>query len=215
MKARAFNAKPHEVRAILAGTKTQTRLILKEQPPDGTNSISTWHHPNDDRLGPHFWSWGPDPTDEMVDYIQPNWALPCPYGKPGDRLWVRETWARCEEDGQMMYRADVGSCIHADMWEQGRIEGVPRYRWRPSIFMPRWASRITLEVTGVRVERLQNISEADAVAESVTADCPIGHIPAHAKAPHTYCYAQLWESINGAGSWDKNPWVWVVEFKRV
>jgi hypothetical protein len=81
--------------------------------------------------------------------------------------------------------------------------------------MPRSLSRITLEITGVRCERLQNISEADAKAEGCDGNCPVGYIPAHQKSPCVYHYAQLWESINGAGSWAENPWVWVIEFKKL
>lgn len=159
------------VRAILAGTKTQTRRIAKPK-----RSIEPM-------------------TDE------------CPYGLEGDRLWVREAWARDDEDGCLMYRADVGSDVNADAWEHGRREGVPRYRWRPSIHMPRWASRITIEVTAVRVERLQEISPEDCSAEGI----PLHHVLVDSRRA---TYADLWESINGPGSWDANPWVWVIEFRR-
>jgi hypothetical protein len=146
----------------------------------------------------------------------------CPYGQPGDRLWVRESWARDDEDGQVMYRADIGRDVCADAWEQGRIEGVPRYKWKPSIHMPRWASRILLEVTSVRVERLQDISESDALAEGVTPKWEPGcsgrlmdAFGGFSFRPAASAYAELWEQINGPGSWDTNPWVWVIEFKRV
>ena len=110
-----------------------------------------------------------------------------PYGRTGDRLWVRETWGHNPEGPGYVYRSDgdFDMKFHGD-------------RWRPSIHMPRWASRITLEVTGVRVERLQDINEEDALAEGVE-----------------HAFRSLWESINGPGSWDANPWVWVVEFRRV
>jgi hypothetical protein len=88
-------------------------------------------------------------------------------------------------------------------------------KWKPSIFMPRDLSRITLEITAIRVERLHSISETDALAEGCSGDCPVGYIPAHQAGPCAYEYAQLWESINGPGSWAANPFVWVLSFKRL
>lgn len=123
----------------------------------------------------------------------------CRYGRPGDRLWVRETFCsdvvRAPHLPQIAYRADY--------------DEIPALRWKPSIHMPRWASRISLEITDVRVERLQHISEEDAVAEGVGGNPTI-----------TPCFAAerfrtLWESINGIGSWDANLLVWVVSFRRV
>lgn len=138
----------------------------------------------------------------------------CPYGQTRDRLWVREAWARDDEDGTLMYRADVGRNSDADLWEQGRLEGVPRYRWRPSIHMPRLASRITLVVTDVRVERLQDITHGDVEAEGI--QCEGAPAPGNLqKAKHAVQFIGLWESIHGRGSWDANPWVWVVEFERL
>lgn len=138
----------------------------------------------------------------------------CPYGQPGDRLWVRETWQgplideELEEEFHQSpdyfkkpefcaYRAtDTLDAINAD----GEALG-----WRPSIHMPRWASRILLEVTSVRVERLQDISEADAEAEGP---------PKHFNSwRDNFC--ALWQKINGDGSWDANPWVWAIEFNRM
>lgn len=194
------------VKALLHGTKTQTRRVVKVQPPAATHSVSTWHHPDDERKGPHFWSWGPDPMNPEFDYMQPDWAHPCQYGQPGDHLWVRETFAyhvhamaaARDEDGPWVYAADG---IHS---RQPRLDD----KWRPSIHMPRAASRITLEVTGVRVERLQSISRGDAMAEG----CPFPNMAA-GPDPRKW-YAELWDDINGPGAWDLNPWVWVVEFSR-
>jgi hypothetical protein len=141
--------------------------------------------------------------------------LPCPYGDVGTRLWVRETWfaggTGSLKDGrgiEVEYRAD-----DTEGWQ-----GI----WRPAIFMPRWASRITLEITDVRVERLQDISEADALTEGL----PLIEFfkPTEIAAftewecrhPHAHSFSRLWDSINaprGYG-WDKNPWVWVISFKR-
>lgn len=180
------------VRAILAGTKTQTRRAVKGWPLEWLESA-------------HF-------TPEYVA-LPENYASP--YGFAGDGLWVRETWARDDEDGTLMYRADLGRDVCADAWEQGRLEGVPSYRWRPSIHMPRQASRMTLEVTGVRVERLQDISEADAQAEGCALECMTPTGDDSGSAIHgPGGYRALWESINGPGSWAANPWVWVVEFRR-
>jgi len=131
----------------------------------------------------------------------------CLYGQPGDRLWARETWAE-NIDGDIVYRADNGVA-------ESMID-----RWRPSIHMPRWASRITLEITGVRVERLNEITEADARAEGV--EC-FDDTKTFRSYWDDFCvclsakdsFQTLWAKINGPDSWDANPWVWVVEFRRV
>lgn len=123
----------------------------------------------------------------------------CPYGQVGDRLWVRESFAVCE-DNNIFYKADG----KPDPWD-----GWDGVKWKPSIHMPRQASRITLEITGIRVERLNDISEADAIAEG----CQCAGVPA--SLTNRGAFAKLWESINGFDSWSVNPWVWVVEFKVV
>lgn len=183
------------VRAILDGTKSQTRRPYKNR-----------KHPD----------FGCDmAASELVREAQHVIDRSCPYGQPGDRLWVRETWARDDHDGMVMFRADVGKGGDADDWQFGINEGAPGYRWRPSIHMPRWASRISLEITTIRVEQLQDISESDAQSEGV---CGVdwGHgMDYGGSACYTKPYRALWESINGDGSWEVNPWVWVVEFKRV
>ncbi|MCS4496240.1 morphogenetic protein [Pantoea sp. B623] len=172
------------VRAVLDGGKTQTRRILKVQPHAGVRNSVFVKSGYEDGHG-----------KELV----------CPFGAVGDRLWVRETWARYNIDQDthdIAYRATT-----PDDWPK---EG----RWRPSIHMPRWASRITLEITGVRVERLQDITNQDAMAEG------IGHLYAYDESQPTpkdatRRFAELWQSIYGADSWQANPWVWVIEFKRV
>ena len=150
-----------------------------------------------------------------------------PYGQPGDRLWVRESWSPDPvADGTWNYTAWSGC-------REGQIAGVPErfqhprfcnyaadwlhgpIRWTPSIHMPRWASRITLEVTGVRVERLNDISTEDAKAEGVEEIDGTVNLRKERMTIHQHAYAQLWEQINGPGSWALNPWVWVVEFKRL
>src|SRR6478752_498640 len=129
----------------------------------------------------------------------------CFYGAVGDRLWVRETWyssiTETENPDSVCYRADD------EMLSWFREKA---YKWKPSIFMPRWASRITLEIVSVRCERLQNITEADAIAEGITDSFPEVECDSYRDG-----YRILWNTINGAGSWDANPWVWLVEFKRL
>lgn len=184
------------VRAILAGTKTQTRRVVK---PVG----------NDDGFAMQDYGdgWWPYRSDDGESPMKGGNEIPhaCPYGQPGDRLWVKETWARDSADGALFYRADVGTGNEADDWQHNIDVGAPGYRWRPPIHMPRWASRITLEVTGVRVERLLDISADDAWAEGIEHSPDVN--PVHQ-------YIELWESINGQGSWNANPWVWVIEFRR-
>lgn len=176
------------VRAILDGTKTQTRRQVKPQ----TIRKSLPHEQR-----PH---WIDASTGKVVR---------CPYGQPGDQLWVRETWARDSEDGALFYRVDVGSGNEADDWQACINNGDSGYRWRPSIHMPRAASRIQLEITAVRIERLNSITISDAIAEGYDGSDP------DPIDPSIKWYSALWETINGAGSWAANPHVWVVEFKRV
>lgn len=174
------------VRAVLAGTKTQTRREFKTR--------NGGVHPNaNDKPG--------------MTQILRN----CPYGQPGDRLWVREAFAivprtayRCSEGVQQALRPDDDhdAAIYREGWTRSR----GGLRWRPSIHMPRWASRLTLGVTGVRLERLQDISHDDACAEGIESQ----------KGGAAACierYRELWESLNGVGSWRENPWVWVITFE--
>ena len=203
MKERPILFSAPMARAINADRKTQTRRIVKPQ-PEWTEPATAWTFHEDGHSGPGWYAHNDDYPEEGSLFYR------CPYGQPGDRLWVRETWrefidsecvdgVRHELGRDVLYRADGDSS---------------KFAWRPSIFMPRWASRINLEVVHVRVEKLQDISEADAIAEGA----PGGHgsIPGYlyAATPHEH-YRHIWESINGTGSWDANPWVWVVEFKRI
>jgi hypothetical protein len=177
------------VRAVLAGTKTQTRRALRGFCPPNRPEY-------DSESGRLEWFNG----DEVFV------GMRCPYGQPGTKLWVREAWRHRAigegghpERGGYVYRATEN------------LDGLAE-RWKPSIHMPRDASRITLEVTGVRVERLQDISENDAMAEGAE---PILVPPDGGSFPHVEGYRALWESLHGAGSWDANPYVWVVEFRRL
>ncbi|MFQ1679202.1 morphogenetic protein [Pantoea dispersa] len=192
-----FNAEM--VRAVLDGSKTQTRRIMKSQPmPHPACEGDFWFRCNKTRSMIKVSDFTPrnGPLPDAHEYF----SMCCPFGAVGDRLWVRETWARYNIDQnshEMAYRATA-----PDDWPK---EG----RWRPSIHMPRWASRITLEITGVRVERLNDISEDDAKAEGAPTECcVIGD-------KHFLGFRSLWRSIYGADSWQANPWVWVIEFKRV
>jgi len=188
------------VRAILEGRKTQTRRIVKPQPFDGVvycNAAPGWAQPYVDDGG----MYGP--------------PIECPYGEPGARLWVRETWR--DQPGAIEYRADTCNDGPAD----GSADAESP-KWRPSIFMPRAASRITLEITAIRVERLQDITEEDAEAEGIEREFrtvvmrPDGGPDYHIPLSYRGGIANKWDEINGKrASWDSNPWVWVVEFNLV
>jgi len=159
---------------------------------------------------------------DPLDQDAPDFAreIHCPYGAPGDQLWVRETWQinhidydrgpapkSRPLDAELLYRADGEFRDQFEIDEGGS-------GWRPSIFMPRWASRISLEITGVRVERVQDISDADAKAEGVPEgafDTGLTYVPSYVES-----FMNLWDAINAARApWDSNPWVWVVEFRRI
>jgi hypothetical protein len=214
MKERPILFSGAMVLALLDGSKTQTRRVVKPQPPAETQSVLTYYHPDPRE---HFYGFD---GDALMD-----WAKPCPYGEKGDCLYVRETWQHSnhplgpyDEDCHVFYRADYLDDPHGADGEKSP-EG--RYRdWRPSIHMPRYASRITLEVTGVRVERLQDISEADSIAEGIESGPEGFHVDGgrhfHAASARE-SYFSLWDSLNAARGYgsDINPWVWVVEFKRV
>lgn len=197
MKERPILFSAPMVRAILDGVKTQTRRVVKHQPIQCTE------------LPFILFPQSKNEAIEQTGYIWPNakdqiLAL-CPYGQPGDRLWVREAWARDDEDGTLMFRADVGAGGDADYWQRGIDDGASGYRWRPSIHMPRMVSRINLAITSVHVERLNGISEDDANAEGA---------PKHFKSNRDN-FCALWQQINGDGSWDANPWVWCISFRRI
>ena len=201
------------IRAILEPQKTQTRRIVKRQ-RDMEFDV------NDPTYGPYWLSYATEADGEDA-------KVRCPYGKPTERLWVRETHRYWFPDWidppaypcRCRYKADNSLVELAVEWEEDLQFSTPKdvgldvesTKWRPSIFMPRWASRILLEITAIRVERLQSISGPDCWAEGI----------AYAGwDPERYgsvveCYRDLWESINGPRSWAANPWVWVVEFQRV
>ena len=198
MKDRPILFSAPMVRALLDGSKTQTRRVAK---------LTDAAHVKEPR-GHRRWHPG-----------DPAASLASPYGQPGDRLWVRETWAGPLYDPELPFQpTDYKSpkyCVYA-------ADGGPRpefidqddnlcCRWTPAIHMFRWASRITLEITRVRIERLHAINEVDAIAEGAAwAACGSPQ-----EGSHKAGYAKLWESINGRDTWEFNPWVWVIEFNRV
>lgn len=207
MKERPILFSATMVRALLDSSKTQTRRVVKPQPPDTTIGITTWYHP-DPRT--HFYAWT-DNGEGDVELANEGWCKPCPYGQPGDRLWVREAWSThaCFDSRSPSSMPGLRSFHY---WADGdRNTG----KKRPSIHMPRWASRITLEIVSVRVERLQDISEADCWAEGIHEVRSAGDDHGDLRGSVRQDYKALWESINGDGSWDENPWVWAVEFKRI
>ena len=235
MKERPILFSGPMVRALLDGSKTQTRRVVKPSPVADIRFCGGAYIPTNKHGG--------------IAVEAPHIASVCPYGQPGDRLWVREAWrigAWNESKGALAidYMASApektpwitvpedpenyhGASVFEKYWIQStddcfkskfEMDDNDSYHWapgqspcriRPSIHMPRWVSRITLEITGVRVERLQDISEADAKAEGCT-------VWPECKEPAAInLYSLLWEKINGPDSWDANPWVWVIEFKKV
>jgi hypothetical protein len=243
MKSRAsWPTRASEVQALLDGTKTQKRLIVRPQPKIDTMGNFCWNGMNFGQSAegvPHIQSIASPLPSSLTKRIH------CPWGKTGDQLWVRETFVleqQVESDQQPPHSDGrpikyVGE-FAPDTWLQPHYRATdaapelgyedreePHCRWKPSIFMPHWASRITLEITGVRVERLHDISEADSTAEGaykmamVGSNDPIfGFTPRpsrYAEGTHRFGYKMFWESVNGDNSWAMNPWVWVIEFKKV
>jgi hypothetical protein len=194
MKERPILMSTPMVKALLEGRKTQTRRIVKfKYLPEigGAYGETVMIY---GKTGQHY--------------------MPCPYGSIGDILWVRETWLIF--NGMYGYKAEVTS------------EEAKKYKWKPSIFMPKKACRLKLKITNIRVERLQEITEDDAIAEGI--EWGLHMILNRPRFRNYYSYPKdggawyhdprdsyksLWESINGKGSWEKNPWVWVIEFKRI
>jgi hypothetical protein len=183
------------VRAILAGRKTQTRRVIAFPPRGAFVLVET-------RDG-SLWPYASDDGESQVCDDGCEHPMSCPYGAPGDRLWVRETFlTRCA--GKVAHHR-AAFTDSADAAGFGAMYG----GWKPSIFMPRWASRLTLEVVSVRVERLQEITETDAAAEGIA---PLQMDNGDARPR----FEGLWDTINGKRApWSSNPWVWVVEFREV
>lgn len=213
MKERGMIFNGEMVRAILDGRKTQTRRTIK------------WKQTRFTEIGEREdgskWPWSED-AEHACDFWHP-----CPFGAVGDRIWVREAFrvhSRATDVATLVYKAS-----ERNSWTE-QTHRVPvavcnkpatPEKWTPSLHMPRWASRILLEITGVRVERLNAISEEDARAEGIIdggcLNCgepePCGC--ANPEPDATDAFAYLWQSIYGQENWNADPWVWVIEFKRV
>lgn len=227
MKERPIIFSASMVRAILEGRKTQTRRMVHVKGlrnPEDMEAGGFWncwqsHHP--DGLSPrnehHHWQYGDDWTRENY--------------QAGQRLWVRETWCPLDDDHRSdpskpkdwLYTGAMGhphrnQCAYkasgSNDGDSERCRKELGYKWRSPIHMPRWASRITLEVTDVRVQRVQEISEDDAIAEGCKG---LRHYPEVGGwlIPPQVEYRDLWDSIHGPGSWASNPWVWAITFRRV
>ncbi|WP_440482501.1 hypothetical protein [Serratia marcescens] len=209
MKERPVIFNGEMVRAILDGRKTKTRRVMKPQ-PDPCHRGGHWWPSNAFKAMLHI--------EEQMQNGQGGWkglaGDACPLGQVGDRLWVRETFMDLTGTGieattgkfeGFAYRADTPAGSYGD--EVRKEYGL---KWTPSLHMPRKACRILLEITAVRVERLNDISEEDAKAEGVKA----GVSPGHEHMMHQVAFSELWQSIYGAENWRANPWVWVIEFKR-
>jgi hypothetical protein len=230
-KSRPIIFSSEMVRAILDGRKTQTRRIVNPQPPvSGRIVVGPYSPVIEDKYG----NIEAGPSVFGAYDMDNEWGMKCPYGAPGDRLWVRETWQHVyrRHDGQCFNSMPDAACTHSYEYLATVKDGQHPPRWRSPIRMPREASRITLEITAVRVERLQEITIEDVVKEGL----PRG-IYSHAKKAFHACddgmdcqlpdgrvfyfeaaFRELWDSINCKKSsdacWECNPWVWVLEFRR-
>lgn len=216
MKERPILMTPENAQKCHDGTKTQTRRIIKPQPL----SISWFEHQN---------GWCARVREDTGSAEHPAYIMvPCPYGVVGDRLWVRESWAWPGEE----FHLYKGSPVDARIVEEWKKDpNCCQVKWTPSIHMPRWACRTVLEITSIKVERLKEISEADALAEigaleTVTQEWVDGCVPgtqAHDLATRLVgkqiraklSFMNLWIAINGKESWKLNPWVWVLTFRKV
>lgn len=210
MKERPIVFTGEMVRAILDGRKSQTRRVVKPQPPQGASLVEFGPHDHISEFHRNKLHWFVAEADDLWPCERED-CICCPYGQPGDRLWVREAFAYryftsddpITEKSLVAYRADGES-------QEGVIE------FTPAIYMPRWVSRITLEITNIRVERVQDISEGDAIAEGIQRS---NSSTFNLMGPNRALFSELWDSINDKPgkkcSWEDNPWVWVIEFKKI
>ncbi|HIG4558970.1 TPA: morphogenetic protein [Klebsiella pneumoniae] len=212
MKERGMIFNAEMVRALLDGRKTQTRRIMKVQPVLNGNFYEVFGA---------AWSKGMKSIPAVPGH---SLSTRCPFGAVGDRIWVRETFCPVDDtqyggEKWVDYRATPKfEASHPAGWDCAPNDA-EALKWRPSIHMPRWASRILLEITDVRVERLNSISQEDAQAEGLelTGWRPTYSDPdsgGEVMTPYDN-FAELWSSIYGDESWQANPWVWVIELKRV
>lgn len=205
MKKRPILFSTEMVKAILEGRKTQTRRVIKPQPKT--------QHRSDTRL--EFYARRGENWEVKDKWTGDGFSIldsfKCPYGQPGDALWVRETWQPSASGAYVHFKADI---IGVDAGKG----------WKPSIHMPKDACRIFLRITNVRVERLQEISEKDAIGEGIEKSefgfknydkrYPVSDYMGGGNEAYR-SFKSLWTSINGEQSWNDNPWVWVIEFERV
>lgn len=213
------------VRAIIGGRKTQTRRIIKLST---TNADRSWRLDCHD-VGAAIFT-RPNRVVMGHEVVTECVKIECPYGQPDDRLWVRETWAVDADIAQARREHEdmMPGLRHGPYFRADPVHENSGLIWRPAIHMPRWASRITLEVTGVRVERLQDISENDAKAEGINwsydrdpfasgpSACRYGNsaLPGRGFNTAKFAFENLWDSINAKRApWSSNPWVWVIEFR--
>jgi hypothetical protein len=224
------------VQAILANRKTQTRRVVKGLTGEYFNWLGGVKP--DDAVGVEVHSVKDclRQTDDgqlykytgllasCAEYPEEGFIeVRCPYGVVGDRLWVRETWQAwrcCDVEHNEWEVADKWELetLNTSLTIEHRATSKSMGPWRPSIFMPRWASRILLEVVKIRVERLQDITDEDVRSEGVTVQMEAIMMAAtFGKSPEWMVYWNLWNSINNkyGNSWESNPWVWVVEFRRL
>lgn len=226
MKESPILFKPEMVKAILDGRKTQTRRLIKPQPKDDGRKINVF-----------------TPGCLMMDGMEYQ-NISCPYGRKGDLLWVRETWADVNtpdgpailyrSDGSYQHWRDFSKVFDKDygagpsmnyeaypgdycMWWEDLLNRVPEHRWKSPLYMKKWACRLWLELTAdPEPQRLQDITEDDAIAEG--SQIPCDQLP---KSCQQACFTErtqfsrIWDSINGPGSWPANPFVWKLEFKVI
>lgn len=210
MTERPILMTPENAQKCHDGIKTQTRRIVKAQPDQ---DVEWFGYLAANRQDSGFYPMKGNPVDSDCWMSALGEKINCPYGFVGDRLWVREAWYQAfkstsTNNGCVYKGQDNGLELNPGWSPKPNGKG-----WRRSIHMPRWACRTVLEITEIRVERLQEITPDDAIAEGVF--CPeIGYVQHGDRAP-VLLFGVLWESIHGKGSWDKNPWVWVISFRKV
>jgi len=213
VKERPIIMSTEMVKTILDGRKTQTRRVVKDKhysrwqidngiPHNGQDSIVV--DIDGETIIPI--SYLKVIYDEQADRV--GGRIFCPYGSVGDRLWVKETWV--EQSGDIYFKADWGEDKPVSMV-------CDNIKWRSPLFMPRWASRITLEITGIRVERLQEITEEDAIAEGMLPEGTLLPNLIHSADNPIEQFAQLWDSLNAKRgySWESNCWVWCISFRKI
>lgn len=228
MKERPTLMTPDNAQKCYEGTKTQTRRILGSQPWEGMGRIDgpAFYNPTkvNKKTGEQY------PGDEVFGVYDADgeWGCVSTFGRPGDRLWVREAWcvgkpALPSGCGIVPYYGPskaIDRSVCTKVVHRGAWTGDDQPKWRSGMFMPRWACRTVLEITDVRVERLQDINLEDCQSEGVRCESYTGApyctwCSGHEAPCHRDAYKTLWESINGVGSWAQNPWVWVIAFKKL